>query len=421
MGTKYFIRRDEKVVASATLEEIKRHIANGRLLSSDELSNAMEGPWHNIQTVPELAALFGPQTTSTAGKNENWYYRIMGEEFGPESTRKLKQLMASGKIDPLTHIRRVGQEDWESAGNYPELSGRQGATPGPTPAIQFEHNSNHVDAPSDHPRKQKRTPPTRSMPTKKCRTCFSDIDIRAKRCPQCRKSQTGSRRIAIWAGSLLGVLAIGLFAFFGLSGLFGDSNSGDPIDILKELGATMEVDQAGHTTVVSLIHTPITDAGLENLEKLTSLQKLDLGGTPITDAGMKHIKGLTSLKIINLGATQITDSGIKQLKGLTNLEELNLSYVSLITDDGLEHLKGLTNLHELNLGSTLITDAGLVHLKGLANLQELNLGSTKVTDAGLVHLTGLKKLEGLSLRVTQVTDTGLEKLKRALPNCMTRH
>lgn len=417
MGTKYFIRRDEKIVASATLEEIKRHIANGRLLASDELSNAMDGPWHSIQSVPELAALFRPQTTSTAGKNENWYYRIMGEEFGPENTHKLKQLMANGKIDPLTHIRRVGQEDWESAGNYPELSGRQGATP----AVQFEHTSNHVDAPRDQPRKQKRTPQTRSMPTKKCRTCFSDIDIRAKRCPHCRKSQTGSAKIAIWAGSLLGVLAIGSFAFFGLSGLFGDSNSGDPIDALKAIGATMEMDQAGNTTEVSLIHTPITDSGLKNLEKLTSLQKLDLGGTPITDAGMKHIKGLTSLKIINLGATQITDSGLKQLKGLTNLEELNLSYVSMITDDGLEHLKGLTNLQELNLGSTLITDAGLVHLKGLVKLQELNLGSTKVTDAGLVHLTELTKLEGLSLRVTQVTDAGLEELKRALPNCMTRH
>ena len=417
MGTKYFIRRDEKIVASATLEEIKRHIVNGRLLSSDELGNAMDGPWHGIQSVPELAALFGPQTTSTTGKNENWYYRIMGEEFGPESTHKLKQLMANGKIDSLTHIRRVGQEDWESAGNYPVLSGRQGATP----AIQLEHTSNHVDAPRDHPRKQKRTPQTRSMPTKKCRTCFSDIDIRAKRCPHCRKSQTSATRIAIWAGSLLGVLAIGSFAFFGLSGLFGDSNSGDPIVALKELGAIMEVDQAGNTTEVSLIHTPITDAGLKNLEKLTSLQKLDLGGTPITDTGMKHIKRLTSLKIINVSATQITDSGLKQLKELTNLQELNLSYVNSITDDGLENLQELMSVSFLDLSGTLITDAGLVHLKGLANLQELNLGSTKVTDAGLVHLTGLTKLERLSLRVTHVTDAGLEELKRALPNCMTRH
>jgi len=49
----------------------------------------------------------------------------------------------------------------------------------------------------------------------------------------------------------------------------------------------------------------VTDANLELLKGVTSLQRLVLVGTKVTDDGLEHLKGLTSLQALNLGETQI--------------------------------------------------------------------------------------------------------------------
>ena len=41
---------------------------------------------------------------------------------------------------------------------------------------------------------------------------------------------------------------------------------------------------------------------------------LELGDTQITDAGLEHLKGLTSLQILGLAGTQVTDAGVKDLE-----------------------------------------------------------------------------------------------------------
>lgn len=158
-----------------------------------------------------------------------------------------------------------------------------------------------------------------------------------------------------------------------------------------------------------LTNTQVTDAGLVHLKGLTSLQGLNLYGTRVTDAGLVHLKGMTRLKTLNLDLTQVTDAGLVHLKGMTSLKTLSL-YLPQVTDAGLVHLKGLTKLQVLNLSRTQVTNAGLVHLKGLPNLKRLDLAYTRITDAGLVHVEGLSSLETLGLGYTGITDGGLELL-----------
>ena len=145
---------------------------------------------------------------------------------------------------------------------------------------------------------------------------------------------------------------------------------------------------------ILLDETLTTDTELECIERLTSLQELEI--VQVTDAGLEHLKGLTSLQMLSLGDTQITDAG-------------------------LEHLEGLTNLQYLDLYGTQITDAGLEHLERLTNLQDLDLYGTQITDTGLEHLKGLTNLQDLDLTRTQVSDDGVDKLEEALPNCQISH
>jgi Leucine-rich repeat (LRR) protein len=183
-----------------------------------------------------------------------------------------------------------------------------------------------------------------------------------------------------------------------------------------------------------LSNAHVTDAGLAHLERLTTLQALSLNRTPVTDAGLANLKGLANLHELDLENTHVTDAGLALLEGLTSLYELSLNDTQ-VTDAGLRHLKGMTKLQKLELRNTQVTcaglnhlkglktlvlggrvtDASLVHLKGLPNLQSLNLRNTQVTDAGLAELAALMSLQELSLGTTQVTEVGLTHLK-ALPH-----
>jgi len=134
-------------------------------------------------------------------------------------------------------------------------------------------------------------------------------------------------------------------------------------------------------------------------------------------AKLGDLRGLSVLYILT---SDVTDAGLAHLKGLKNLRGLDLSGTK-VTDAGLAHLKGLTNLRKLNLELTQVTDSGLAHLKGLTNLRELNLWGTKLTDAGLAHLNGLTNLRVLYLLRTKVTDAGVRELKQALPDTWISH
>jgi hypothetical protein len=64
----------------------------------------------------------------------------------------------------------------------------------------------------------------------------------------------------------------------------------------------------------SFVRCSITDAGLENIAKLTRLKHLDLTDTPITDAGLKHLERLHRLEMLSLVGTNVTEAGVQQLQ-----------------------------------------------------------------------------------------------------------
>lgn len=145
-----------------------------------------------------------------------------------------------------------------------------------------------------------------------------------------------------------------------------------------------------------LSHPQIDDRIAAQLELLTRLEWLDLGGTAITDEGLVGLAGLTALKTLHLDHTRITNRGLEHLAELTALEELTLQSTDLV-DEGVTHLVGLQRLHTLRLDRTLITDAAIDTLVQLPGLRRLNLAYTVVTGAGVARLRALPVLEVLEL------------------------
>jgi len=207
----------------------------------------------------------------------------------------------------------------------------------------------------------------------------------------------------------------------------------------------------------------VTNDGLCSLNKLVSLEALDVSGLEISDDGIAHISTLVSLKELNIShCVGITDKAILHLNKLISLREINLSWCKQITDKNFHILrelkslrkldisrcsnvgntglssiciieslvetnfgacvdvgdpgilivsKKLTNLIKLHLVYTGVSDQGLKYLTNLHFLIALDItGCANVTDQGISYLSTLTSLKELNISCTQVTDDGLSHL-----------
>jgi len=138
--------------------------------------------------------------------------------------------------------------------------------------------------------------------------------------------------------------------------------------------------------------------------------------TDLKDRDLVAIQGLVSLKRLALDSnTALTDAGLEYIAALRSLEELDLSGTQ-VRGPGLSWLKGLKSLKKLDLGGTNLHDAEMVHVAALASLEELNIRFTEITSASIHELSRLRRLKLLDLSSTVGTQAGADELKKSLPN-----
>ena len=154
----------------------------------------------------------------------------------------------------------------------------------------------------------------------------------------------------------------------------------------------------------------VTNAGLSNLARLTSLEVLSLGGSRIGDAALAHVAKLPSLRFLQLWGENFSNKGLVHLRDIPSLRLLSLEQLR-VTDEGLAHLSELTELECLDLKNMSgVTEEGMSHLRKLRSLKKLNIGRAQVGDKGLAHLKEIRSLESLNMPPTDVTDKGLAYL-----------
>jgi hypothetical protein len=185
-----------------------------------------------------------------------------------------------------------------------------------------------------------------------------------------------------------------------------------------------------------------TDAGMERVGRLGSLECLVVEGTPqpFSDAGLAYLSGLSRLTQLHICKTSTTDKWVEfalahpNLEGLTlrgptvsdrhlarirtlkRLRHLSVGPSDEITDAGLAYVGELTKLERLDLGNTRIADRGLPHFSRLVNMTNLDLYGTGVTDDSIPALKGLPKLRELDLRRSGVTGKGVKALQATNPS-----
>jgi hypothetical protein len=150
-----------------------------------------------------------------------------------------------------------------------------------------------------------------------------------------------------------------------------------------------------------------TAAGFKPLERLTSLRALELESLPLADAELSLLRRLTALRTLELEQVGLTDAGMTHLEGLVELRRLNLDSVA-VTAAGLDHLHNLRHLAALKIRRTAVRD--LAAIRGLVELRELEIMRNPIGDDGLAPIAELPALERIDMSHTEVTDAGLKHL-----------
>ncbi|MCA9015166.1 MAG: hypothetical protein KDA77_07520, partial [Planctomycetaceae bacterium] len=151
-------------------------------------------------------------------------------------------------------------------------------------------------------------------------------------------------------------------------------------DSLKGLGAKLKQDKDGYVIEVDFRGAKIDDAALKEIAGLSRLRSLLLNETAITDAALEPVGKVASLENLDLRNCALNNKAISHLTGLSNLKALRLSGNSDIDDDALADINQLTNLKALMLDFLWVSGDGISQLKNLNKLEELYLAKTLVDD-----------------------------------------
>ncbi len=184
----------------------------------------------------------------------------------------------------------------------------------------------------------------------------------------------------------------------------------EQVAALEAAGFALTKNEAGLVTeLVIATETSIAEV-LPNLEGVPNVTQARFSGPGLTDEGLEALNLLVSIKRLDLSDSAISDETIKTVGQLVNLEVLNLRR-SGVSNDGLASLKHLARLRALDLRNTKISDPGLIHLSGLTRLIDLQLEKTNVTDKGIESLVGLP-LKSINVNYcTSVSDTAFNTLR----------
>ncbi len=170
-----------------------------------------------------------------------------------------------------------------------------------------------------------------------------------------------------------------------------------------------------------LAKTRISNASLDFIKKMKSLQSLEVPFCSVTGAGFKGY-GSTGIKTLNVGETAFGIEGFVNIKGMKSLEELNVFRAGLVEHKQANVFRTFPKLKYLNAGGNSITNAGMeVFFEGHRTLEELHLMyNSGISDQGLAALIGVKTLKVLEVANTGCTSNGAMALKQKLPDCTIR-
>jgi hypothetical protein len=151
--------------------------------------------------------------------------------------------------------------------------------------------------------------------------------------------------------------------------------------------------------LIERTYPPLTDAGVEKLTRLSSLQYLWFGEVALSDRSLAALGRMPNLKTAYVygDACKFTDAGLEELGGLKQITQLSIGVTSEgceVTDRGLASLCDLKTLEFLGVrGRAISDDAFLLLADSLPKLTDLEVASERLTEQGIAEFARRSKAQ----------------------------
>ena len=124
-----------------------------------------------------------------------------------------------------------------------------------------------------------------------------------------------------------------------------------------------EMDFVGQWEELDLLSLPSRATGecLASFSENHGMTQLIAGNTNFRDDHAEHLTKLLKLKVIKANDTPITNAGLVHIGRVSSLVDLDLQN-TVVSDDGLFHIQSLSNLRTLKISGTRVTRDGIANL-----------------------------------------------------------
>jgi Leucine-rich repeat (LRR) protein len=155
----------------------------------------------------------------------------------------------------------------------------------------------------------------------------------------------------------------------------------------------------------------ITNAGMEHVGRMKLLEELEISGQIVGDEGLKHLSNLPRLRFLKLYGERFSDEGMKHLREIPELKYLDVNRLTHLTDKALMYIAACNKLETVSFHQNEnITNKGAEYLSVMKSLKRLYVHNSLISDEGLKYISQIKSLEELSLPYRNISDIGLAYL-----------
>lgn len=155
---------------------------------------------------------------------------------------------------------------------------------------------------------------------------------------------------------------------------------------------------------------------IAELEGLSGLQKIGVGGVSVTDADVLWMDQCPTLTHVSLPYTRVTDSSLRSLAKLQSLTHLSIPGTN-VTDEVITKLK-LDQLVRVNLRDTNVTAKGIRHILQAPHLETLLFNCPGLTADELVAGIQSNQIAVLSMPHVSITASQVTALLKKAPRLL---
>jgi Leucine-rich repeat (LRR) protein len=167
---------------------------------------------------------------------------------------------------------------------------------------------------------------------------------------------------------------------------------------LDKLGELLPI--SSQILALNLMETRIKDSDFSIITKLTNLTSLVLSDNPFGNEAMPSITVLRKLRTLEMVHTKVTDIGLENLLPLNMLERLDIG-CNLLKNAGIKTISQIPSLIDVDVRACEFDATVLPLFFNLPNLKRLNISKNKLEIGSLEAFLSQAKEKNIEVKAEE--------------------